>query len=75
MPKKEEITEIHLFCDGERYQDDVFVCVNGVNYQIQRGKTVEVPASVAAVLQASEKQDIYAKQLMQHAKQGFGGGA
>lgn len=35
-------------------QDDVYVCVNGKSYLIKRGKTVEVPASVAEVLQNRE---------------------
>jgi hypothetical protein len=36
-------------------KDDVYVAVNGKPYQIQRGKNVEVPASVAEVLQHKEE--------------------
>jgi hypothetical protein len=36
-------------------KDDVYVAVNGKPYQIQRGKEVEVPASVAEVLQHKEE--------------------
>ena len=36
-------------------KDDVYVAVNGKPYQIQRGKEVEVPASVAEVLQHREE--------------------
>ena len=36
-------------------KEDVYVCVNGKSYLIKRGKTVEVPASVAEVLQHKEE--------------------
>lgn len=36
-------------------KDDVYVCVNGKSYLIKRGETVEVPASVAEVLQHKEE--------------------
>lgn len=36
-------------------KDDVYVAVNGKGYLIQRGKDVEVPASVAEVLQHREE--------------------
>lgn len=36
-------------------KDDVYVCVNGKSYLIKRGKEVEVPASVAEVLQHREE--------------------
>lgn len=36
-------------------KDDVFVGVNGKTYLIKRGETVEVPESVAEVLQHREE--------------------
>ena len=36
-------------------KDDAYVCVNGNSYQIKRGETVEVPESVAEVLQHREE--------------------
>ena len=36
-------------------KDDVYVCVNGKSFLIKRGKEVEVPASVAEVLQHREE--------------------
>jgi hypothetical protein len=36
-------------------KDDVYVAVNGKPYQIKRGETVEVPESVAEVLQHKEE--------------------
>lgn len=53
----EERVKIRLFKDNGKYSQDVFVGVNGVGYQIRRGETVEVPASVAEVLEQSMTQD------------------
>jgi deoxycytidine triphosphate deaminase len=36
-------------------KDDVYVAVNGKSYLIKRGETVEVPESVAEVLQHKEE--------------------
>ena len=46
-----------LIKDNSRYKDDVTVTVNGVNYQIQRGVEVEIPKSVAEVIEHSAAQD------------------
>ncbi len=48
---------IKLFKDNDRYKSDVFVSVNGRNYQIKRGVEMEVPAEVAEVLEHSQTQD------------------
>lgn len=53
-PKK---VRIKLFKDNDKYRDDVFVSVNGENYQIKRGVEVEVPEYIAEVLANSQKQD------------------
>ena len=52
-----EMVSIRLFSDNGRYKGDLFVSVNGVNYQIKRGVTVQVPPEVAEVIQHSEEQD------------------
>ena len=52
-----EMVSIRLFSDNGRYKGDLFVSVNGVNYQIKRGVTVQVPPEVAEVIQHSEDQD------------------
>lgn len=52
-----EMVGIRLFSDNGRYKGDLFVSVNGVNYQIKRGVTVQVPPEVAEVIQHSEEQD------------------
>ena len=51
------MVDIRLFSDNGRYKGDLFVSVNGVNYQIKRGVTVQVPPEVAEVIQHSEEQD------------------
>ena len=51
------MVSIRLFSDNGRYKGDLFVSVNGVNYQIKRGVTVQVPPEVAEVIQHSEEQD------------------
>ena len=53
----EEKVRLKLFKDNGRYKGDLFVSVNGVNYKIRRGVEVEVPRSVAEVLEHSQRQD------------------
>lgn len=51
-----ELVTIKLFKDGEKYNDDVFVSVNGCNYQIKRGETVKVPMFIKLQLDRAEEQ-------------------
>lgn len=52
-----ELVTVELFKDSQKYKDDLTVTVNGVTYQIQRGKKVKVPRFVADIIHNSEKQD------------------
>ncbi len=54
--KLSELVTIKLFKDGEKYNDDVFVAVNGNNYQIKRGETVQVPMFIKLQLDRAEEQ-------------------
>lgn len=63
-PQSEEFVEITLFRDGEKYKDDVYVCVNGEGCLIRRGEPVRVRRCVAEVLESSMKQDARAEALM-----------
>lgn len=54
--RMKEKVKIKLFYDGKQYKDDLYVAVNGKNYQIQRGVEVEVPRYVAEVIANSDKQ-------------------
>ena len=56
MSEKKAV-RIKLFKDNSRYKEDLFVCVNGVNYKIRRGVEVEVPPEVTEVLEHSQMQD------------------
>lgn len=62
--KANELVTVRLFKDSDKYKDDVFVAVNGRNYQIQRGKEVQVPRCVAEILNASEEQDTRTAELI-----------
>lgn len=55
--KGPKMEKIFLFKDNNEYKDDVFVSVNGENYQIQRGIEVEVPSYIAEVLRNQQRQD------------------
>ena len=56
-PVEEERVKIKLFKDNKDYKDDLTVVVNGKAYQIQRGVEVEIPKSVAEVIEHSAAQD------------------
>ena len=61
----EEYVTVELFYDGDKYKDDVFVCVNGENCLIQRGKPVKIKRKFANILKASDLQDKYARDIIQ----------
>ena len=50
---KEKLVKIRIPRERDR-QDDVFVCVNGRTWLIQRGVEVEVPECVAEVIRNAE---------------------
>ena len=64
---EKKTVKIKLFKDNVNYKDDVFVSVNGENFQIQRGKEVEVPDYIAEVLRHSEEQDAHTSLLIEQA--------
>lgn len=49
---------IQLFKDSERYSEPMQVAINGVLYLVQRGIPVEVPESVARVIEEGYRQDL-----------------
>ena len=53
----EEYVTVALFCDGDKYKDDVFVSVNGENCLIKRGTPVQIKRKFANVLDQSDAQD------------------
>lgn len=52
-----EIVEVKLFKDNNKYKDDVYVSVNGENCVIKRGESVMVKRKFADVLAKSDRQD------------------
>lgn len=63
---KEPKRKINLFLDNDKYKDDVFVGINGRTFLIKRGVDVEVPESVAKVLEDSGVQQQYAYSHMRN---------
>lgn len=52
-----ELVEVKLFKDNNKYKDDVYVAVNGENCNIKRGERVMVKRKFAHVLDNSDMQD------------------
>ena len=59
-----ELVQVRLFRDDNRYKDDVFVAVNGSTMMIKRGVDVMIPRKFALVLENSEKQDSKARETV-----------
>ena len=52
-----ELVEVKLFKDNNKYKDDVYVAVNGENCVIKRGERVLIKRKFAEVLDTSDMQD------------------
>lgn len=66
-----ELVDVYLFEDGDKYKDDVFVAVNGKTFQIRRGENVKVPRYVKEVLDNSAKQNKFANNYMKMKQEDF----
>lgn len=64
MAPKKKMVKRRLFKDNDKYQADVFVCVNGKAYTVKRGVDVEIPEEVAEVLDNADDQMMVAAQKM-----------
>lgn len=62
-----ELVEVKLFKDNNKYKDDVFVSVNGDNCYIQRGERVKIKRKFAEVLEQSDRQDFQTAQRIEKA--------
>lgn len=49
---------------GQNAIQEEFFSVNGMNYRIKRGETVEIPEEVAEVIRNAEKGEEYAMQYV-----------
>ena len=52
-----ELVEVKLFKDNNKYKDDVYVSVNDDNVLIKRGERVQIKRKFANVLDNSDMQD------------------
>ena len=50
---------------GQNARQEEFFSVNGKNYLIKRGETVEIPEEVAEVIRNAEKSEEYAMQYVE----------
>lgn len=66
-----ELVEVQLFRDNNKYKDDVFVSVNGENCVIKRGPKVMVKRKFAEVLNNSDLQDYQTSLLIEQKSQEF----
>jgi hypothetical protein len=53
---------------GQNAVQEEFFSVNGKNYVIKRGETVEIPEAVAEVIRNSEKAEEYAMEYIENLK-------
>lgn len=64
VKKKDDLVEFEAFYDGDKYKDDIFVCINGAPRQIKRGVKVMIPRAVAEVLTQSIESDRQTARMM-----------
>jgi hypothetical protein len=67
----DELVEVRLFKDNNKYKDDVFVSVNGENCVIKRGERVKVKRKFAEVLDKSDLQDYETSKLIEKKSKEF----
>lgn len=60
-----ELVEVKLFKDNNKYKDDVYVSVNDENCLIKRGEKVMVKRKFADVLDKSDMQDYETSKLIE----------
>ncbi len=66
-----ELVEVRLFKDNNKYKDDVYVSVNGENCVINRGEKVMVKRKFAHVLDNSDLQDYETSKLIEQKSSEF----
>ena len=66
-----ELVEVRLFKDNNKYKDDVFVSVNGENCVIKRGIPVKIKRKFALLLETSDMQDYETSMLIEEKSKEF----
>lgn len=65
LARGEELVEVKLFKDNDKYKEPVFVGVNGDTVAIERGVRVQIKRKFAEVLDNSDKQDYETAKLIE----------
>lgn len=65
LARGEELVEVKLFKDNDKYKEPVFVGVNGETIAIERGVRVQIKRKFAEVLDNSDKQDYETAKLIE----------
>ena len=65
LARGEELVEVKLFKDNDKYKEPVFVGVNGEAIAIERGVRVQIKRKFAEVLDNSDKQDYETAKLIE----------
>lgn len=66
-----ELVDVRLFKDNNKYKDDVYVSVNGENCVIKRGVPVKIKRKFALVLETSDMQDYETSMLIEEKSKEF----
>lgn len=56
-PNNEEMVTVMLHKDNNEHREDLYVAVNMVEYRVPRGEPVQVPVSVASVIENMMRQE------------------
>lgn len=64
IKRGEELIEVTLFKDNDKYKEDVYVAVGGKNCVIKRGVPVKIKRKYYLALKQSNAQDDAAAKLM-----------
>ena len=67
IKRGEELIEVTLFKDNDKYKEDVYVAVGGKNCVIKRGVPVKIKRKYYLALKQSNAQDDAAAKLMEAA--------
>lgn len=71
LSRGEELVEVKLFKDNDKYKDPVFVGCNGETVAIERGVRVKIKRKFAEILDNSEHQDYETAQLIERKSDEF----
>lgn len=71
IARGDELVEVKLFKDNDKYKEPVFVGVNGETVAIERGVRVKIKRKFAEVLDNSDKQDYETAKLIERKSDEF----